>query len=217
MQTIHNKFHTTRPVVEEATAKNTNNNKDVAKRKQGNDGSSNSGGGRGNSSDGDKEPKETTSKESDILLEISVRTLMTFLTSLMRISWTSPDVRMGQLCTDVLRSSSSMLMSIPGLALSNDTRLPQVARNCLNDVMTFLVGVVETDEVADNNCKNYALEILLGLSSLRGNVTFMLNWIDLCLNTSLQKKDGALAEYLYRYWYNSLREEELVSCTFYVL
>ena len=109
MQTVHNKYHATRPVLDDPPQQQQRKDKSPISHGSTSGGSTSGvpGGGEGEKGDG-------LPSESDILMEISVRTLMTFFTSLMRMSWASPDARMGVLCTDVLRSSSSMLMSIPG-------------------------------------------------------------------------------------------------------
>ena len=99
-----------------------------------------------------------------------------------------------------------------GLALANETRLPKVAKNCLDEMTLFLMSITESEEdIADASCRNYAFEILLGLSLLRGNVTYILRWIELCVTVSLRGScGGVLDQMLYKYWMNVLLEDEPV-------
>lgn len=151
--------------------------------------------------------KNFTKKETDVLLEMSVKTVMSFIFSMMRISWSSPDINMRMLSSDVLQSCADMLTSIPSLALSNNSRLPVVARNGLNNATKFLVEIIESKDI-DTKSKTHASSISLGLSILRGDVMLLLDWIDVCFRTALKKRDGGISSPLFCHWLHMLTEEE---------
>lgn len=153
--------------------------------------------------------EKTEINESDILMEMSVKTLTTFLFSLMRMSWSSPDPRMGILCDEVLNSCSSMLLSIPTLALANTARMPQAATKCLDEVMEFLSGILRTESIGENSSKSMSCGILLGLSMLRGNVVYLLSWIKSCLVVSVEGKDVGIKCDNFQHWLKSLQGDQV--------
>ena len=127
--------------------------------------------------------------ETEILLQLSVKTLMTFLFSLMRMSWSSADVNMRLVCSDVLQSCTSLLTTLPPLCLANVSKLPKLARSCLDDVTVFLAKLLHTpSDAISSDVKASALEIFLGLAILRGDIRFLLEWIEICIKLLLQGK-----------------------------
>lgn len=131
------------------------------------------------------ESEKDEKSENNILLELGVKTIMTTMFSLLRRSLSSSDEHMNHLCKDILQPCSAMMLALPNLALSNESRLSKSAVIGLTDVMSFLVELMEPTNNSDNDSKRYACEILLGLSLQRGSVTYLLKWIELCLSNSL--------------------------------
>lgn len=191
-QTLYNNYHRCKRQTSSVRRKSLTN-------------ASNEGGG------GDTNRAKTDEvNESEILMEMSVKTLTTFLFSLMKMSWSSPDPRMGILCDEVLNSCSSMLLSIPRLALANATRMPQAASKCLDEVMLFLGGILGTESIGDRNSRSLSCGILLGLSMLRGNIVYLLSWIKACLGVSVEGKDDAVKCENLQHWLKFLEPEKVM-------
>jgi len=53
-----------------------------------------------------------------------------------------------KLCSDVLRTLSEVLWSLPPLSLSNSSAIPPLGRQSLNDVTRFLEQIVSRSSTA---------------------------------------------------------------------
>ena len=148
-------------------------------------------------------------KETDMLMEMTVKTLMTFMFSLLRMSWSSPDLRMGMLCADVLTNCSEMMTSVPALSLANESRLPSIAVDCLGQIMTFVTSIMESSEISDPVWKQCACHILLGLALQRGTVNHILNWISVCLNVTLSGSEGSLSKTQFKHWLHVIADDKV--------
>lgn len=148
-------------------------------------------------------------RQEDVLYELGIKTVTMFLFTFMRRSWTSSDPSIHSICSDVLKTSSEMLLTIPKLSLSNETQLPKPAINGLNDYMKFLVEVIETNHDAAS-CQ-YAFEILLGISLQRGSVMYLLDWINLCIKTAFSKHQKIMISTdQFNHWMRQLVDSEKV-------
>lgn len=148
-------------------------------------------------------------RQEDVLYEFGIKTVTIFLFTFMRRSWASSDPSIHSVCSDVLKTCSEMLLTIPKLSLSNETQLPKPAINGLNDYMKFLVEVIETNHDA-TSCQ-YAFEILLGISLQRGSVMYLLDWINLCIKTSFSKQQKIMISTdQFTHWMKQLVDSEKV-------
>ena len=150
-------------------------------------------------------------KETEILMQISVKTLTTFLFSLMRMSWSSSDPNMRMICCDVLQSCTSLLTTLPALSLANATKIPKLARTCLDDVKIFLSKLLysPTDTVT-LELKASVSEILLGLATLEGDIGDLLKWIQISIKLCLENEEEILKLNNINHWLTILKASDLV-------
>ena len=158
--------------------------------------------------DGNKEEV----KETDILMQISVKTLTTFLFSLMRMSWSSSDPNMRMICCDVLQSCTGLLTTLPALSLANASKIPKLAKTCLDDVKVFLSKLLcsPTDTVTIE-LKASVSEILLGLATLQGDIGGLLKWIQISIKLFLEDQGQILKLNNISHWLTILSGSDLVS------
>jgi len=164
-----------------------------------------------------EQEKKVEINETEILMEMSVKTLTAFLFSMLRMSWSSSDPNMALICTDVLQACSGMLVAIPPLSLANTAKLPKIANNCLNEVTAFLNKLLKSSEFIHNESKSYVCQILLGLGILRGNIGYLLEWIELCLVLCLENKADGIDCQQFEYWYKLVDLNQDVSESYFVL
>lgn len=151
-------------------------------------------------------------KETEILMQISVKTLTTFLFSLMRMSWSSSDPNMRMICCDVLQSCTGLLTTLPALSLANASKIPKLARTCLDDVKVFLSKLLwsSTDTVT-TELKASVSEILLGLATLQGDIEDLLKWIQISTKLCLENENQMLELKNMNHWLTILKASDLVS------
>ncbi|XP_047141184.2 probable E3 ubiquitin-protein ligase HERC1 isoform X1 [Hydra vulgaris] len=150
--------------------------------------------------------------QSSIMLEMSIKALMTFLFSILRLSKNSSDVHMRLLCEEVLCSCSDMIMTVPPLSLLNDNNFPKVARDCLDEIMLFMLQLMKSKDSTDVDSvlQTFASEIFLGLSMLRGSLTHLLVWVDKCIENAINGSMlGKISTKKFIYWFNQICDEKL--------
>ena len=122
-----------------------------------------------------------TKNASAVLIEMGVKTGMSLLFALFRQSW---QLNHGQLCNDVLLTASDVLSAIPPLALAQESKIPEMGQDCLNQITAFLKGVVSPSSAADTVGRQLACELLLRINTLRGSLKYLLEWIEMALSVS---------------------------------
>lgn len=120
-----------------------------------------------------------TKDASAVLIEMGVKTGMSLLFSLFRQSW---QLNRGQLCKDVLLTAVDVLSAVPPLALAQESQIPEMGQDCLNQITAFLKGVVSSSSAADNAGRQLACELLLRINTLRGSLKYLLDWIEMALS-----------------------------------
>lgn len=128
-----------------------------------------------------------TKDASGVLIEIGVKTGMSLLFALFRQSW---QLNHGKLCNDVLLTASEVLSAIPPLALAQESKIPEMGRDCLNQISAFLKRVVSPSSAADNVGRQLACELLLRINTLRGSLKYLLEWIEMVLSVSCSSSNG---------------------------
>lgn len=118
---------------------------------------------------------------SEVLVQMGIKTGLSLLFALFRQSWL---LNNGQLCNEVLTTASDVLSSIPPLSLANESKIPPMGQDCLNQITTFLKGVVSPSSVADAIGRQLACELLLRINAQRGSLKYLLQWIELALSVS---------------------------------
>ena len=115
---------------------------------------------------------------SDALMEMGVKTGLSFIFSLLRQSWTNEGVN---LCNDVLQTALGVVCSLPPLSLTNETRLPALGLNALDQVSGFLKSMSMPHSGADRHGKQLASELVLALAAQRGSLRYLLEWIQMAM------------------------------------
>ena len=123
---------------------------------------------------------------SDALMEMGVKTGLSFIFSLLRQSWTNEGVN---LCNDVLQTALSVVCSLPPLSLANETRLPALGLNALDQVSGFLKSMSMPHSGADTHGKQLASELVLALAAQRGSLRYLLEWIQMAMCAALAGPD----------------------------
>ncbi|XP_061671695.1 probable E3 ubiquitin-protein ligase HERC1 isoform X2 [Syngnathoides biaculeatus] len=135
---------------------------------------------------------ERPRSSTDALIEMGVRTGLSLLFALLRQSWVMPPPPSPcggaggnlNLCNDVIRTAIDVVSSLPPLSLANESKIPPMGLDCLAQVTTFLKGVTMPNSGADILGRRLASELLLGLSSQRGSLRYLLEWIEMALAAS---------------------------------
>lgn len=134
---------------------------------------------------------------TDVLIEMGVRTGLSLLFSLLQQNWryaasVHPE---SVLCNDVLATASSVLASLPPLSLANESKIPSVGLDCLEQVAEFLkkTSVSSGSSGADLTGRRLALELLLGLGMQRGSLKFLLEWVEVALAASMPSSTSVLS------------------------
>ena len=133
------------------------------------------------SSTNDKLTSVETKEGSAVLIEMGIKTGLSLLFALFRQSW---QVNNGQLCNDVLLTASDVLSSIPPLSLANESKISPMGLDCLKQITSFLKGVVSPSSAADAVGRQFACELLLRISTLRGSLKYLLEWIEMALSVT---------------------------------
>ena len=119
-----------------------------------------------------------TQSGSDALMEMGVKTGLSFIFSLLRQSWANEGVN---LCNDVLHTALNVVCSLPPLSLANETRLPALGLNALGQVSSFLKSMSMPNSGADRQGKQLASELVLALAAQRGSLRYLLEWIEMAM------------------------------------
>ncbi|XP_068597946.1 probable E3 ubiquitin-protein ligase HERC1 [Brachionichthys hirsutus] len=135
---------------------------------------------------------ERPRSSTDALIEMGVRTSLSLLFALLRQSWMMPPPpsQCGgpeanvNLCNDVIHTAIDVVNSLPPLSLANESKIPPMGLDCLAQVTAFLKGVTMPNSGADILGCRLASELLLGLSSQRGSLRYLLEWIEMALAAS---------------------------------
>ena len=161
----------------------------------------------------DCDKKKDTSKidQNNILLELSVKTLMTFMFSLLRISKKSSDMHMRLLCEEVLCSCSDIIMTVPPLSFWEESNFPNVAKNCLDEVILFMIQIMTSKDSFESDLvlETCASNVVLGLSMLRGKLKYLLSWVNECIKNALGGGCCKISVEKFVYWINQISEEKL--------
>ena len=133
---------------------------------------------------GEAEKPTDASNEKDVkegsavLVEMGVKTGLSLLFALFRQSW---QLNGGALCNDVLSTACDVLKTVPPLSLSNESKIPELGKECLEKVITFLQSAASAGSSANARGQTLALEVLLRIAVMRGSLRDLLNWILLAL------------------------------------
>ncbi|CAG9815842.1 unnamed protein product [Phaedon cochleariae] len=127
---------------------------------------------------------------SEALLEVGVKTGLSFLFSLLQQNWqVSGILGIPSLCNSVLETTVDLIQKLPPLCLSNDSQLTNLGTSSLEQVCDFLRNAVLQETAADKKGKLLSCEILLGLALQRGSLRYLLDWIDMALEASCEQPD----------------------------
>ncbi|XP_033633807.1 probable E3 ubiquitin-protein ligase HERC1 isoform X2 [Asterias rubens] len=133
--------------------------------------------------------EKTTMKQvtfgTDALVEMGVRTGLSLLFALLRQNWMQT-VPAGNpsICNDVLQTAMSVLDSLPPLSLANESKIPCLGTECLKQVTMFLKSATMPNSGADQNGKQLACQLVLGLAAQRGSLQHLLDWVEMALGSS---------------------------------
>ena len=127
---------------------------------------------------------------SDVLIEMGVKTGLRLVFSLIRQNWVlSSQVGGGaSLCNDVLQTALDVVSSLPPLSLVNESKLPVLGVQALEQVTQFLKDTALPKSGADCLGRRLASELVLTLSAQRGSLRYLLEWIDMALCASASFK-----------------------------
>ncbi|XP_048583459.1 probable E3 ubiquitin-protein ligase HERC1 isoform X5 [Nematostella vectensis] len=131
---------------------------------------------------GQPKSKEKTSEPkygADILIEMGIKTGLSLMFALLRQSWNSGQ---GVLCNEVLQTASSVLTALPPLSLANESKMPELGLETLEQIMEFLKSVVSRQSAADDTGRQLASELLLRLSVHRGSLQCLLDWVGMAVS-----------------------------------
>ncbi|XP_013415675.1 probable E3 ubiquitin-protein ligase HERC1 [Lingula anatina] len=130
---------------------------------------------------------DRTPAGTSALIHIGVRTGLSLLFSLLKQNWTLQAKLMttgSNLCQDVLCTAADVILSLPSLSLANESKLPPLGVESLNQVTQFLKSTSMPTSGADVSGRRVASELVLALASQRGSLRFLLEWVELALCVS---------------------------------
>nr|CAH7744976.1 unnamed protein product [Callosobruchus chinensis] len=133
-------------------------------------------------------PRDVTTG-SQALLEIGVRTGLSFLFSLLQQNWqVSGILGIPSLCNTVLETTIEIMQKLPPLCLANDSQLTELGVTSLEQVSEFLKNSVLHETAADEKGKLMSCEILLSIALQRGSLRYLLEWMSMALDASSMNK-----------------------------
>uniref|UniRef100_T1JES7 HECT-type E3 ubiquitin transferase n=1 Tax=Strigamia maritima TaxID=126957 RepID=T1JES7_STRMM len=126
----------------------------------------------------------------EVLIEMGVKTGMSLLFALLRQSWQS-SLQIGSinLCNEVLKTALDVVNALPPLSLANESKIPTMGMESLNEVTRFLRLATLPNSGADTTGKLLASELLLGLATQRGSLRYLLDWIEMALCASVTNEN----------------------------
>ena len=125
---------------------------------------------------------------TEALIEMGVRTGLSLCFSLLKQNWTLTQASGGSLCNDVIRTASDVVCTLPPLSLANESKLPSLGLETLNQITQFLKGATLPNSGADTLGKRLASELVLALAAQRGSLRYLLEWIEMALCASAASK-----------------------------
>ncbi len=147
----------------------------------------------------------TVKSGTDVLLQMGVKAGLSLLFSLMKQSWMQSTGSSCELCLDVLSTASSITLALPPLSLSNDAKLPQLAKDSLQQVMHFLSDTISGKFPANSEGRFVCVDLLLGLSLQRGSLFSVLEWIEVAVKSSLSANSGLMSWENLNFWLLQIR------------
>lgn len=125
---------------------------------------------------------------SQALVELGVQTGISLLFALLKQNWENTNaLGIPSVCNDVLRTALEMVQNLPPLTLSHDNHLTPLGVKSLEKVSKFLQEtVLETS--GTNLYGQLASELLLSIALQRGSLHFILEWIQMALDTSCPRR-----------------------------
>ncbi|XP_076815895.1 putative E3 ubiquitin-protein ligase HERC1 isoform X3 [Clavelina lepadiformis] len=132
------------------------------------------------------EPNKITGSEA--LIEMGVRTGLRLLFTLIRHSWTQPSLAYS-ICTDVLQTAFDVVNHLPPLSLADDSKIPAMGLDCLQQVNDFLRSIIAPQSGANATARQISCELLLLLAVHRGSLGHLLDWIAMALSSSSSSAD----------------------------
>ncbi|CAH1796720.1 unnamed protein product [Owenia fusiformis] len=127
---------------------------------------------------------------TDALVEMGVRTGLSLLFSLLRQNWIQTKQMGGiNLCNDVLQTACDVIHTLPPLSLSNESKIPHLGLDTLNQITSFLKSSTLPNSTADIAGRTLSSELLLAIYTQRGSLRYLLEWIEMALSASIPFKD----------------------------
>lgn len=121
---------------------------------------------------------------SQALVELGVHTGISLLFALLKQNWENTNaLGVPSVCNDVLRTALEMVQNLPPLTLSHDNHLTPLGVKSLEKISKFLKDTVLETSGA-NLYGQLASELLLGVALQRGSLRFILEWIQMALDSS---------------------------------
>ena len=141
---------------------------------------------------------------TDVMVQLGVKTGLTLLFSLMKQAWIQSS-QSSALCSDVLSTVESIVISLPPLSLANSAKLPKLAINSLDQVMDFLRDVVKGKVTVDTSDRRLCAEILIGLALQRGSLLAILDWIETGFKSILSSDQMSVGKTTMSYWVKQMQ------------
>ena len=128
--------------------------------------------------------KQSKRTETEVLIELGVKTGLALLFSLLRQAWTAKESGSIEICNSVLRTACSVLSGLPPGSLAGKMKMGPLGWQSLEEVTEFLVHVAMPNSPADTSGRQLALELLLLLALQRASLVYLLGWIDIAMKTN---------------------------------
>nr|CAB3252556.1 probable E3 ubiquitin-protein ligase HERC1 [Phallusia mammillata] len=127
---------------------------------------------------------------SDALIEMGVRTGLRLLFTLIQHSWSEPSLA-SAICTDVLHTAYDVVGNLPPLSLADESKIPEMGLDCLQQVCDFLKGIISSESGANAQSRKLSCELLLMVAFQRGSLRHLLDWIEMALDIVPTENTGA--------------------------
>ncbi|KAG8223094.1 hypothetical protein J437_LFUL002042, partial [Ladona fulva] len=125
------------------------------------------------------------SSGSQVLVEMGIKTGLKLLFALLQQSWhQSALTGAPNLCNEVLSTASEVVRSLPPLSLANESQIPMMGIQSLQEITKFLNHASMPTSGSDADGQLLAAELMLGLALQRGSLRYLLEWIEMALNAS---------------------------------
>ncbi|XP_054287973.1 probable E3 ubiquitin-protein ligase HERC1 [Macrosteles quadrilineatus] len=138
---------------------------------------------RGETSDSQLITEQSVSG-SQALLEIAVRSGLSLIFALLRQNWGSTaGAGSVNICCEMLVSALTVVRSLPPLSLANENHISGLGAETLTHVGSFLKQMAVPNSGADVKGQLLASELLLGLAVQRGSLRYLLEWVEMALDS----------------------------------